>query len=317
MCPLDMGTESVEVMEAERIIIPVNDLAIMLTNTTGQHSLIVYNRELHQVRLEKIEDAPPPPHQIEIIMQSPLEATEGQAVNSDVRDPNLTTSERMPAEADIKNFTSVIEELISKLDSIVDPSGRSNADYSRWIEVHKKVEFLEKALAAECRRAAHLEDEMETIDEEHTEELQYLDEERKKDQEEISSLETKLKQMENTQEERTKLAKELDLLKLKFRTNLNIFKKLQHLNAMGLVNRLHDASKDTLFLTTCVKQLSSAPNEMLTVQPLTSSVVSEAIKEVQEAAVQAAVQASPPQTPPPVNERKIKKSSNLVVILSK
>ncbi|OXA40068.1 hypothetical protein Fcan01_25171 [Folsomia candida] len=281
-------------MEAERIIIPVNDLAIMLTNTTGQHSLIVYNRELHQVRLEKIEDAPPPPHQIEIIMQSPLEATEGQA-----------------------NFTSVIEELISKLDSIVDPSGRSNADYSRWIEVHKKVEFLEKALAAECRRAAHLEDEMETIDEEHTEELQYLDEERKKDQEEISSLETKLKQMENTQEERTKLAKELDLLKLKFRTNLNIFKKLQHLNAMGLVNRLHDASKDTLFLTTCVKQLSSAPNEMLTVQPLTSSVVSEAIKEVQEAAVQAAVQASPPQTPPPVNERKIKKSSNLVVILSK
>ncbi|XP_035715552.1 uncharacterized protein LOC118438860 isoform X1 [Folsomia candida] len=157
MCPLDMGTESVEVMEAERIIIPVNDLAIMLTNTTGQHSLIVYNRELHQVRLEKIEDAPPPPHQIEIIMQSP--ATEGQAVNSDVRDPNLTTSER-----------------------------------------------------------------------------------------------------------------------------------------------------DTLFLTTCVKQLSSAPNEMLTVQPLTSSVVSEAIKEAQEAAVQAAVQASPPpQTPPPVNERKIKK----------
>ncbi|OXA41976.1 hypothetical protein Fcan01_23209 [Folsomia candida] len=129
-------------MEAERIIIPVNDLAIMLTNTTGQHSLIVYNRELHQVRLEKIEDAPPPPHQIEIIMQSP--ATEGQA--------------------------------------------------------------------------------------------------------------------------------------------------------------------DTLFLTTCVKQLSSAPNEMLTVQPLTSSVVSEAIKEAQEAAVQAAVQASPPpQTPPPVNERKIKK----------
>lgn len=84
---------------------------------------------------------------------------------------------------------------------------------------------------------------METIDEEHTEELQYLDEERKKDQEEISSLEEKLKQMENTQEERTKLAKELDLLKLKFRTNLNIFKKLQHLNAMGLVNRLHDASK--------------------------------------------------------------------------
>lgn len=82
-------------MEAERIIIPVNDLAIMLTNTTGQHSLIVYNRELHQVRLEKIEDAPPPPHQIEIIMQSPLEATEGQAVNSDVRDPNLTTSERV------------------------------------------------------------------------------------------------------------------------------------------------------------------------------------------------------------------------------
>ncbi|XP_035715553.1 uncharacterized protein LOC118438860 isoform X2 [Folsomia candida] len=126
MCPLDMGTESVEVMEAERIIIPVNDLAIMLTNTTGQHSLIVYNRELHQVRLEKIEDAPPPPHQIEIIMQSP--ATEGQAVNSDVRDPNLTTSERMSAEADIKNFTSVVEELISRLDSIVDPSGRSNAD---------------------------------------------------------------------------------------------------------------------------------------------------------------------------------------------
>ncbi|XP_035708088.1 uncharacterized protein LOC118435778 [Folsomia candida] len=196
----------------------------------------------------------------------------------------------MPAESEIQNFTSVIEGLVKKLDSLVDPSSRPNGDYSRWAELHHQVTLLEKSLADECRRSTSLEDEIEDIDEQHNQELSYLENQRKKDLHEIEFLEEKLKQMEHNQgEEREKLTNELKLLKTKFKTNIKIFNKLLHLNAIALVNRMHDASKDTLFLTTSVRQLTSDPDSLLTVQPLTTTVVADVIR----AARQSALQASP------------------------
>lgn len=69
------------------------ELVILLTGQ-AQRSLLIYNRELNQVRLEEIESASPPQHQIEILFQTP-EVTAAETVDSDVSPPNLTTLGRV------------------------------------------------------------------------------------------------------------------------------------------------------------------------------------------------------------------------------
>ncbi|OXA49182.1 hypothetical protein Fcan01_15323 [Folsomia candida] len=156
---------------------------------------------------------------------------------------------------------TLIDSLVNRLDAIINPSA-PNVNFACWAMLNQKLSLLQSAFPDECKRSSNLEEEIDSNEVEHREELEYLENQRGEDLEDIKRLEEKLKEAEENQQEMQQIRKEL--------------------------------KDDTLFLTKCVRELSSAPEELLSVQPLTATAVATAIREAKAVTLQAS---PPPKRP--------------------